>query len=927
LAIEAPPEIAGREGPLARLVLAHDALVSGHAQCLFISGAPGIGKTSLIDEWLRRKTSDVRALTLVARCQEWESIPYKGFDGIVDQVAGQLRALPREEMAALREHAVAAAQLFPALRGFGPPSAEIEDGDPAHRRGRAFRGMRALLRGLGASRPICVVIDNLQWADADGARFLLELLSGSDPPRMLVVGVHRSGEERTSAFLRAFFEQRKKRGFTFEFESLELPPLAESDTRRLVARLLSTRATPELMARIARESGGNPLFLELFVQHLCERLESGEPDVETLTLRDVIEARLACLSPATRQIIDVIAVAGQPTAQRVILSAAGVGSDAQHALSVLRCAGWTRTGGPRIHDVIELCHDRIRERVVARMSRAHLANVHARLAASLQDVEGIEPEQLARHFFGAGERASAGKYAEAAGDRAAEVLAFDRAASNYSDALTTVSTQSERWRSLTRRMAQALAAAGQCASAARYFASAADGAPRAEARELCRLAGENYLVAGHIDAGLQELRPLLDEVGVSYPDSVAHMAASMTRDLLRAELPSGRAHRDPTRHAALEFRADLTWSLGKVLCAVLPLQGTYFMLRSLHDASAMGDVVRTGRVLAVLGAALSMQSGVGRALGSYYLRRACGMAKEGGSDYLVGLCTIGEALVALVGGRWIAAASGADRGLDLLQARKPGVTWERNLGAGAVLRAIEATGDFVLLGHRAEAWYSESCERGDRWAAGGGLYFSGLARLAMSEVGEVRRCARQARESLSASTYTVQHFYTLRLDALCDLYERRAEVAWDRLRRDWHLIEKAHLLRMSLSRIDVLLLRVTILASLTLTYGQRRDAYEKECEAIARRLEREQRADGEAHALSIRGLFAARRGHHALAVSLLDRARHVYDALDMRLSSAISDRASAAIGGDTPRLHLAENRLRELGVKEPALLAEVFLPQ
>jgi hypothetical protein len=157
------------------------------------------------------------------------------------------------------------------------------------------------------------------------------------------------------------------------------------------------------------------------------------------------------------------------------------------------------------------------------------------------------------------------------------------------------------------------------------------------------------------------------------------------------------------------------------------------------------------------------------------------------------------------------------------------------------------------------------------------------------------------------------------------LYERRADAAWERLDRDWNRIEKAHLLRMSLSRIDVLVLRATVLASLP------KSAFEEarhvaECEAIARRLDGEERPDGAIHALSIRAVIAARRGRRALAVALIEQARRRYDALDMRLLSAVLERASGYLEMDGARVRRAESRFAALGVKEPRLFGAVFLP-
>ncbi|MET0591875.1 MAG: AAA family ATPase, partial [Polyangiaceae bacterium] len=861
----------------------------------------------------------------VAHCQEWESVPFKGFDAIVDQLAGHLRALAPEQFAGLEQPAAAAAHLFPVLRGFAPPSLAQDDSTPVERRSRAFRGLRAILRKLSEQRPVCIAIDNLQWADADGARLLLELVSGSDAPRMLVVGVHRAGDEQSSPFLHSFFEQQRERGFAFDFEAFEVPPLDENDGRRLAARLLGARFTQETATRVALESGGNPLFLELFAQHLCEEAEAGSHDLDALTLRDVIDARMRRLAPSEQQIMDVVAVAGQPTEQRIVMAIAGSGNDAQHALTMLRRGGWTRTGGPRIHDMIEVSHQRLREGIVARMGRDRLSEIHAELAATLAPLPTTDPERLARHYFGAGDASSAGKHAEIAADRAAAVLAFDRAAALYQDALSTVSDRGERWRSLSRRLAESLAAAGHCSAAARHFAAAVSGAGPAEALELRRLAGENHLVAGDIDAGLEALRPLLAEVDEPYPESTPLMVTSMIRDLLRSELPARLARNTSESDEEVAFRADLTWSLGKVLSAVLPLQGTYFMLRSLHDARVIDDVVRTGRVLAVLGAALSMQSGIGARLGRYYLGRARGMAKRADSEYLDGFCTIGEALGALVAGQWTVSRRGIDRGLELLQRGQRGVVWERNFGEAGAIRALEAAGDLTELGRRAEAWYRDSSERGDRWSAGGGLYFSGIARLGQGEVGDVRRYARQARESLSSTTYTVQHFYTMRLDVLCDLYERRPEAAWTRLEQEWRLIEKAHLLRVSLSRIDVLVLRAAILASHAPNHFGHDQSW-RECENIAKRLSEEERPDGAAHALAIRGVLAARLGQPRAAITRLKEAARRFEDLDMQLLSAVNERAAAALADDSGRRKKADARLHKLGVKEPSLFAEVFVP-
>jgi hypothetical protein len=165
----------------------------------------------------------------------------------------------------------------------------------------------------------------------------------------------------------------------------------------------------------------------------------------------------------------------------------------------------------------------------------------------------------------------------------------------------------------------------------------------------------------------------------------------------------------------------------------------------------------------------------------------------------------------------------------------------------------------------------------------------------------------------------------MRLDALCDLYERRPEAAWARLQREWHLIEKAHLLRVSLSRIDILVLRATILASHP-PHSFEREHGMRECDGIAGRLAAEDRADGAVHAHAIRGAVAARSGQIRTAIERFSEAAEGYHDLDMQLLAAISERAASFLLDDGARRKKADARMRRLGVKEPGLYAEVFLP-
>ena len=69
--------------------------------------------------------------------------------------------------------------------------------------------------------------------------------------------------------------------------------------------------------------------------------------------------------------------------------------------------------------------------MVARQDPESVRGHHRRLALALEASGRADPEVLGAHFRGAGEAEKAGRYFAAAAARAADALAFDRAAKLY----------------------------------------------------------------------------------------------------------------------------------------------------------------------------------------------------------------------------------------------------------------------------------------------------------------------------------------------------------------------------------------------------------------------------------------------------------------------------------------------------------------
>jgi DNA-binding CsgD family transcriptional regulator len=164
--------------------------------------------------------------------------------------------------------------------------------DPFTARARAVELMRAL-------PPALLVVDNAQWLDAASARVLAFALR--KVPDLRVVVAERSRRLPTTALCGE------------QATHWELPPL-EADG---IAELLARHGSPYRWAgRVHAMSGGNPALALEFGAAIAAMDHDLTP-FEALPLpdrvRQAVHERLAELDPATRDLLRLAALAGQPT--------------------------------------------------------------------------------------------------------------------------------------------------------------------------------------------------------------------------------------------------------------------------------------------------------------------------------------------------------------------------------------------------------------------------------------------------------------------------------------------------------------------------------------------------------------------------------------------------------------------------------------
>ena len=441
--LDAP--LVGRQDILAQLEWALERTVT-EKSCRLISilGAPGIGKSRLVHEFIVRLAE--QATVLRGRCLPYgEGITFwplaamikqaadiREGDGADDAVA-KLAALVEPD-----EDARTVAETIAQLTGLLETRGAVEEG---------FWAVRTLLARLAQNRPLVVMLDDAQWAEPT----LLALIehvarhAASVPILMLCIG-------RPD-----LLERRPDWGQSLEQSTtLRLEPLDEAASDRLIAELLGeARSGLDVRDRIADMAEGNPLFVEQMISMLIDDGQLVKEDGSWVAVGDfqtisippgihaLLAARLERLDADERAVLGLAAVIGQTFYVGALEAMASpvLSGRIPSVLHELVHKELVRPGQSDFVDegAFEFRHLLIRDAAYDALSKESRADLHVRFADWFE----------AR----AGDRSS--EYAEIVGwhlERAHRYL-FE------------LGTLGERGNELARRAADRLAAAGWTASA------------------------------------------------------------------------------------------------------------------------------------------------------------------------------------------------------------------------------------------------------------------------------------------------------------------------------------------------------------------------------------------------------------------------------------------------------------------------------
>jgi hypothetical protein len=350
------PTLVGRERELAALEQAATAARGGSAVVAHVHGSSGLGKTALLRAFLGRAAADRSAVILDGRCYDRESVPYKAIDEVVDALGRFLQRLPALEAAGLMPRdGRALLRLFPTLGRLdfiaSLPGRE-PTADPQELRRRAFGALRELLARLCDTARVIIAIDDVQWGDVDSAALLAALVAPPNPPPVLLVITSREGEAVSGEIARTL--RTLAPGVScHEVVDVPLAPLAATEAEVLARSLLGAEPPVGVdTAALARESGGNPLF----VGELCRALAAGRRQAASVTLPAVLGERISALPESARSVLQALVCAGRPEGESVLGAVTdlepGAAAEACGILRHEHLVGVIRVGGRAALDVL-----------------------------------------------------------------------------------------------------------------------------------------------------------------------------------------------------------------------------------------------------------------------------------------------------------------------------------------------------------------------------------------------------------------------------------------------------------------------------------------------------------------------------------------------------------------------------------------------
>ncbi|WP_284646278.1 AAA family ATPase [Paenibacillus silviterrae] len=461
----------GREDELEVLKTAFHWASLGSTELVLISGQPGIGKSSLVQEAFKP--------SVIGKCyfasgkfdQYQAGVPYEPFIKCFQTIIKQLLTEPEPQFQnwtkrvkeAVGPNGALIADVIPEaalLLGESPPSEGLSSKEARQRFERVFhRFVQVFTR---VDHPLVLFFDDMQWADDASLSLLHSLMDDPESQHLLVIAAYREPEHGRHPFEHGLPGDSPG----YSVRRLELRPLEFEQIRDMLADSLECRQDEVVHAAhtLAVKSAGNPFYVKQLFRTACDERyialnsSTGRWEWDLKRLNGLPEfdgqignlaARINKLPPPSRELSVICACLGSKFTDRLLSAVSGYNeADLVSNLAPAIREGLLlteNTDGAVTH--YRFTHDRIQQAAYSMLDDRRLKEIHltAGRFLLLQEAAAAGREQalfdIVNHFnqalelLSAEDRELAARLNEEAGRKAMQSSAYQAALQYFTTAI------------------------------------------------------------------------------------------------------------------------------------------------------------------------------------------------------------------------------------------------------------------------------------------------------------------------------------------------------------------------------------------------------------------------------------------------------------------------------------------------------------
>ena len=395
----------GREAELRLLEILWRQALKGEGTVGLVIGEAGIGKSRLVEQFLRSIVADQAPIIRLAATAFDENSPLRPFVDFFRDFAGVSSADPADQaltkleakLSGPRHERKRAAAVIAGLLGVSVVDPEINRLLPAQLRERTITALVDQVLARAANEPLCLVVEDLHWLDPTSSellRSLAEQVGGLGGHRLLILLTTRdvAGSDWSSTAQ----------------TTIRLGHLSAEHVAQMMHDMFG-EASSALVQQVVDRTDGVPLFVEELARGLLARQSGsaisdalpGDPEADVpASLDESLMARLD-RSGHAKEIAQAASVLGRTVRLDILQATSGADPAAMKtALNMLVDAGVMdrshRSGTYVFH------HALLRDAAYSSLLRDKRRDLHRRAARAIASLDpetaSLHPEFLAQHL-------------------------------------------------------------------------------------------------------------------------------------------------------------------------------------------------------------------------------------------------------------------------------------------------------------------------------------------------------------------------------------------------------------------------------------------------------------------------------------------------------------------------------------------------